>query len=90
MRVKDVTITDVTIKTADRKWTGDVNDIMPGNDGLGFLVILNKSSELRFGLRRSRLTFWTWARPASLWTVGCARGLVASVSRKLTMDEQSA
>ena len=30
---------------------------MPGSDGLGFLVILNKSSELRFGLRRSELGF---------------------------------
>ena len=43
--------------------TGDVNDVMPGSDGLGFLVILNKSSELRFGLRRSELIFRTWARP---------------------------
>ena len=36
---------------------GDVNDVMPGNDGLGFLVILNKSSEMIFGLRRSELIF---------------------------------
>ena len=34
-----------------------MNDIMPGSDGLGFSVILNKSSELRFGLRRSELIF---------------------------------
>ena len=40
----------------------DVNDVMPGSDGLGFFVILNKSSELRFGLRRSELIFRTWAR----------------------------
>ena len=33
------------------------------SDGPGFLVILNKSSELRFGLRRSELIFRTWARP---------------------------
>ncbi len=26
-----VTIRDVTIKTPDRKWTGDVNDVMPGS-----------------------------------------------------------
>ena len=30
---------------------------MPGSDGLGFLVILNKSNELKFGLRRSELIF---------------------------------
>ena len=34
-----------------------MNDVMPGSDGLGFLVIFNKSSELRFGLRRSELIF---------------------------------
>ena len=72
-RGKDVTITDVTLKTPDRNRTGDVNDVMPGSDGLGFLVILNKSSELRFGLRRSELIFRTWARPVRLWTRGCAR-----------------
>ena len=43
--------------------TGGVNDVMPGSDGLEFLVILNKSSELRFELRRSELIFRTWARP---------------------------
>ena len=26
---EDVTITDVIVKTPDRKWTGDVNDVMP-------------------------------------------------------------
>ena len=30
---------------------------MPGSDGLDFLVILNKSRELRFGLRRSAFDF---------------------------------
>ena len=39
-----------------------MNDVMPGSDGLGFFVILNKSSELRFGLRRSELIFRTRAR----------------------------
>ena len=34
-----------------------MNDVMPGSDGLGFLVILNKSSELRFELRRDLLGF---------------------------------
>ena len=31
---EDVTITDVIIKILDKKWTGDVNDVMPGSDGL--------------------------------------------------------
>ena len=63
---------------------------MPGSDWLGFLVILNKSSELKFGLRRSVLIFRTWARPVSLCSAGCARALVGSVSWELRMDEQSA
>ena len=36
---------------------------MPGSNGQGFLVILKKSSELRFGLWWSKLIFCTWARP---------------------------
>ena len=43
---------------------------MPGRDGLGFLVILNKSSELRFELRRSELIFRTWARPVQFVDCG--------------------
>ena len=27
----DVTTRDITIKTPDKKWTGDVNDVMPGS-----------------------------------------------------------
>ena len=42
-RREDVTITDVIMKTPDRKWTGDVKDVMPGSDGLGFLGILKKA-----------------------------------------------
>ena len=34
-----------------------MNDVMRRSDGLGFLVILKKSSQLRFGLRRSELIF---------------------------------
>ena len=58
---------------------GDVNDVMPGSDGLGFFVILNKSSELRFGLRRSKLIFRTWARPVQ-GGLRCARVRVDWVS----------
>ena len=43
-RRENVTITDVIIKTPDRKWTGDVNDVIPGSDGLGFWVIFEKNS----------------------------------------------
>ena len=46
---------------------------MPGSNGLGFLVILNKSGELRFGLRRSELIFQTWVRPVQFVACGvCA------------------
>ena len=58
-----MTITDVTIKPPDRKFDWGLNHVRPGSDGLGFLVILNKSSELRFELRRSKLIFRTWAKP---------------------------
>ena len=47
-----------------------MNDVMPGSDGLGFFVILNKSSELRFGLRRSKLIFRTWVRPVQFVCCG--------------------
>ena len=40
----DVTMTDNIIKTPDKKWDWGANDVMPGSDGLGFLVILKKSS----------------------------------------------
>ena len=40
---EDVTITDVIIKTPDRKQVWGVNDVMPGSDGLRFLVILKKA-----------------------------------------------
>ena len=53
-------------KTQIENVTGDVNDVMAGSDGLGLLVILNKSSELIFELRLSELIFWTWARPDQL------------------------
>ena len=69
-----------TIKNPDRKnVTGNVNDVMPESDGLGFLVILNKSSELRFGLRRSELFFRTWVRPVQFVDFG-ARTHVGWVS----------
>ena len=45
---EDVTITDVIIKTPDRKWTGDVNDVIPGGDGVRiFLLKKTLSWDLR-------------------------------------------
>ena len=43
LRGEDVTVTDVIIKKPDRKRPGDVNDVMLGSDGLGFLGILKKA-----------------------------------------------
>ena len=47
-----------------------MNDVMPGSDGLEFLVILNKSS----------VDFSDLGEAGSLWTAGCASALVRSVS----------
>ena len=47
-----------------------MNDVMPGSDGLGFLVILNKSSELWFEAGRRELIFLTWVRPVQFVDCG--------------------
>ena len=39
---EDVTITDVTRKPPVRKGTGDMNDVMPGSDGLRILGLEKK------------------------------------------------
>ena len=39
---EDVTTTDVMIKNPDGKWIWDANDVMPGSDEQGFLLILKK------------------------------------------------
>ena len=63
---QDVTISDVIIKPRIGNRTGDMNEIMPGNDGLGFLGILKKAvgwdfeigrSESRSELKRGELIF---------------------------------
>ena len=41
-RTEDVTITNVIIKTPERKWDWGVNDVMPGIEGLWFLLIFEK------------------------------------------------
>ena len=43
MHVEDVTMTNVIIKTLDRKWNWGENDIMPRSNGLGILVIFEKA-----------------------------------------------
>ena len=55
-RAEDVTITNVIIKTPDRKSDWGVSEVMPGNDGLGILMIFEKSSELRFRPGRGQST----------------------------------
>ena len=45
-RGEDVTITDVIIKTPDRKWAGDVNDVMLESDGLRILGDFWKENQL--------------------------------------------
>ena len=42
-RAEDVTITNVIIKSPDRKWDWGVNDVMPGSDGLAILMIFEKA-----------------------------------------------
>ena len=52
---EDMTITNVIIKTPDRTKDRGVNDVMPGSDGRGILVIFEKSSQLRFDAGRGEL-----------------------------------
>ena len=57
---KDVTITDVMIKNPDRKCDLGANDVMPGSDWQGFLVILKKKPQL--------VEIRSWARPVEIWS----------------------
>ena len=74
---EDVTITDIIIKTPDRIWDWDANDIMPGSDGLGILVIFEKDLS------------WDSDLGESSWVYGMRRAFVGSVSWDLTLDEAS-
>ena len=59
-----------------------MNDVMPGSDVLGFLVILNKSSELRFEAGRSELIFGPgWGQ--SSYGLGGARARLFGQHRKI-------
>ena len=72
-RRENVTITDVIIKTLDRKWDWVCewrHDRKRWAEDLrGFL---KKSCLLRFQSRRGELIFWIWARPVQLWTTRCS------------------
>ena len=60
LHAEDVTITDVVIKTPDGKWDWSANDIMPGSNELGFLVILKKS-RVEFSAWGRLVENWNWA-----------------------------
>ena len=67
-----MTITDVIIKTLDRKiglgmWMMSCPEAM----GWGFWVIFEKKHLVEIGSWTKRVDFWTWARPIQLWTTGC-------------------
>ena len=55
-----------------------MNDVMPGSDELGFLVILNKSSEYNLDLDGASSFFGPERGQSSLWTAGCASAFVGS------------
>ena len=79
---EDITITDVIIKTPDRKWDLGVNDVMPGSDGLRILVIFKKSRELRFEPGWGELIFGPGRGQSSLglWDALCVVGSDGTVS----------
>ena len=65
--------------------TGDVNDVMPGSDGL-------RTSG--FEKKQQLVEFWTWTKQVDFWSgrgqtrgLRDARALVESVSWELTMYE---
>ena len=64
---KDVTITNVIIKTPDRKWDWGVNDVMPGSEGLGILVIFEKDVSWVWSWAK-RVEIWSWAKRVEIWS----------------------
>ena len=53
--------------------TGEVNDVMPGSDGLRIWVIFKKKQLVEIWTWTKRVDFWTCGRPVQLWTTGCLR-----------------
>ena len=74
---EDMTITDVIIKTPDRKYDWGANDVLPGSDGLEFLVILKKAVS------------WDSDLGESSWVYGMCRAFVGSVSWDPKLGEAS-
>ena len=66
LRAKDVTITNVIIKTPDRKWDWGVCDVMPGSDGLRILMIFEKKQWVEIWRWTKRVEIRTWARLVQL------------------------
>ena len=48
------------------------DDVMPGSDELGFLVILEKKQLVEIWRWTKRVENRTWARLVELWSTGCA------------------
>ena len=97
LAAEDVTITNVIIKTPERKWDWGMNDVRPGSDGLGILVIFEKKQLVEIGLWARLVEIWrwtrivairTWARPVELWTTGCAARLLGQLVEILTLDRE--
>ena len=65
-RAEDVTITDVRIKTPDRKWLGMWITSCPDAMGWGFWVIFEKKQLVEIWSWTKQVDFWTW-------TTGCPR-----------------
>ena len=78
---EDMTITNVIIKTPERKRDWGMNDFRPRSDGLRIVVIFEKKqlTEIWSWTKRVeirswawRLESWSWTRRVQLWTTGCA------------------
>ena len=73
----DMTITNVIIKTPDRKWDWGVNDVISGSNELGILVIFEKavnwdsdlgvaSRVVVYGMRRAFVGSVSWESDSGL------------------------
>ena len=85
-RAKDVTITNVIIKTPDRKWVCGVKDVMLGSDGLGFLVIFEKAVSWDLTLSEAS---WDSDLGESSWVYGMCHAFGGSVRWDLKLAEAS-
>ena len=72
---EDMTITNVIIKTPNRKWDWGVNHVMPGSYGEG----------IWWFQKRHQLRFWLWARPIQLGATGCMACVLGQLVEILTL-----